>query len=58
MLWRPNQWSVNMVESSTDVLASVGLCAAYPQLDLAALGGAFGGAFFFIFSPGTRRAMS
>ena len=32
----------------TGVLASVGLGAAFPQLDLAALVGAFGGAFFYV----------
>ncbi|MDH0640631.1 phage holin family protein [Pseudomonas sp. GD03860] len=32
----------------TGVLASVGLGAVFPQLDLAALVGAFGGAFFYV----------
>ena len=32
----------------TGVLASVGLGAAFPQLDLAALVGSFGGAFFYV----------
>lgn len=36
--------------ATTGVLASLGLGAAFPELDLAALVGAFGGAFLFVVS--------